>query len=305
MQIVYVTKGLPACGKSSLGERMAQGDKNLRLVAKDDIRKLLYRNAKWNQSKEPLVVQMRDTIIHELLGSGYNVYVHDTNLAGEHIERIKEIAAEYDVEVSIIDMTTVPVEECIKRDALRENSVGYRVILGMAERYLPEQYNTFRAMYPNNQSVLDMLYEQRNLKYDAELKDAIIVDIDGTLAIMGDRSPYDFAKVSVDKVFYPLVKVLDSLSQDYTILFLSGREATCFNETRQWLQDNNLWYFDSTLIMREANDNRSDNIVKEELYREYVQDFYNVVCIFDDRKQVVEMWRKLGLFCCQVNWGDF
>ena len=31
----------------------------------------------------------------------------------------------------------------------------------------------------------------------------------------------------------------------------------------------------------------------------------NVLCVFDDRTKVVEMWRKNGLSCFQVSNGDF
>ena len=31
----------------------------------------------------------------------------------------------------------------------------------------------------------------------------------------------------------------------------------------------------------------------------------NVLCVFDDRVRLVEMWRKNGLTCLQVNDGDF
>lgn len=305
MSTVYICRGLPACGKSSLGERMAESNKNLRLVAKDDIRKMLYRNAKWNASKEPLVQDMRDAIIHELLGQKFDVFVHDTNLTGNHIERITEIANEYDADISIIDMTSVSIEDCIKRDALREHSVGYRIIIGMAERYLGREYELFRLRYPTTQSILEMLYLQRHIQLDNDKKNAIIVDIDGTIAIMGDRSPYDFTKVHEDKLYRPLAAVLDSLSEEYTIIFLSGRDIACYNETKAWLEDNELWYFDSSLFMREDGDNRPDSEVKEQLWREQVNIFYNVIAWFDDRKQVVAHMRTLGLPIWQVNWGDF
>ena len=41
------------------------------------------------------------------------------------------------------------------------------------------------------------------------------------------------------------------------------------------------------------------------MYEENIEGKYNVVTVFDDRNQVVEMWRSLGLSVCQVNYGDF
>ena len=59
------------------------------------------------------------------------------------------------------------------------------------------------------------------------------------------------------------------------------------------------------LLMRRENDFRKDNIVKQEIYENHIKDKYNVLMIYDDRDQVVNMWRSLGLKVYQVNRGDF
>lgn len=62
---------------------------------------------------------------------------------------------------------------------------------------------------------------------------------------------------------------------------------------------------DYELHMRPAGDRRRDSIVKAELFDRHVRDQYRVLVVLDDRKQVVEMWRSLGLTCLQVAEGDF
>jgi hypothetical protein len=57
--------------------------------------------------------------------------------------------------------------------------------------------------------------------------------------------------------------------------------------------------------MRPAGDMRKDAIVKRELFDRHVRDRYDVTCILDDRSQVVDMWRSLGLTCLQVAPGEF
>ena len=57
--------------------------------------------------------------------------------------------------------------------------------------------------------------------------------------------------------------------------------------------------------MRPAGDRRRDSIVKAELFDRKVRDEYRVLVVLDDRKQVVDMWRSLGLTCLQVAEGDF
>ena len=57
--------------------------------------------------------------------------------------------------------------------------------------------------------------------------------------------------------------------------------------------------------MRDRGDHRKDAIVKKEKYEQFIKDDYNVVCVFEDRDQCVDMWRELGLLCCQVYKGEY
>jgi hypothetical protein len=55
--------------------------------------------------------------------------------------------------------------------------------------------------------------------------------------------------------------------------------------------------------MRPAGDFTPDEELKRRWISEY--DLSQVLCIFDDRQKVVDMWRELGLTCFQVAPGDF
>jgi hypothetical protein len=57
--------------------------------------------------------------------------------------------------------------------------------------------------------------------------------------------------------------------------------------------------------MHAAADMRKDSVVKQELFERFVRDKYNISFILDDRQQVVDMWRGLGLTVFQVAEGDF
>jgi len=135
--------------------------------------------------------------------------------------------------------------------------------------------------------------------------DAIICDIDGTIAEKGDRSPYDYAKVGNDTAKPATVQLLKDLKKNkYQIILMSGREDSCRDETIQWLKKHKIpWDF---LYMRETGDGRGDQIVKKEMYDTYVKDIFRVLFVLDDRDKVVKMWRtKLNLPCFQVEYGDF
>jgi hypothetical protein len=56
--------------------------------------------------------------------------------------------------------------------------------------------------------------------------------------------------------------------------------------------------------MRKAGDYRQDAIVKAE-WLEALPEDQRPVLAFDDRQQVVDMWRAHGVRCCQVAPGDF
>lgn len=127
-----------------------------------------------------------------------------------------------------------------------------------------------------------------------------MVDIDGTLAHMQDRSPYDYSKVMSDT----LDDVIADITRKYkTVVVMSGRPESCREDTENWLRKHAVRF--DKLFMRTTGDNRKDSIVKLELYKEHVEPNYNISFILDDRNQVVEMWRENGLKCLQVADGSF
>lgn len=134
---------------------------------------------------------------------------------------------------------------------------------------------------------------------------AIIVDIDGTLATRGDRGPFDWSRVSDDAVKERIRELVNILYMAHIVIIVfSGRSDECFFDTRAWLDTNTIHF--TSLHMRKAGDYRKDSIVKKELYEEHVKDKFDLICILDDRDQVVKMWREeLGLTCLQVAPGDF
>lgn len=146
-----------------------------------------------------------------------------------------------------------------------------------------------------------------------------VVSIHGQIALKKiKRWDKFFENVDKDTPILPTVKVIKALSEEIPVLFMSGRPARLWEATSQWLNTNGLWFqrasvnginhaFEpSQLIMRPDNDTREDYTVKKELYLTHVEPHYNVVAVFDDRSQVVKMWRDdLKLTCYQVAEGNF
>jgi hypothetical protein len=85
---------------------------------------------------------------------------------------------------------------------------------------------------------------------------------------------------------------------DITLIILSGREDKSKEHTCSWLKENKI-NFDN-IYMRKTGDFRKDSIIKKEIYDEFIKDKYTVMGVFDDRPQVVRMWKELGLFVFNV-----
>lgn len=287
-----MTKGLPASGKSTWARKYQEENPNTIRINKDDLRAMLH-NSVHSKGREAFILDTRDFLIEKGLQAGHDVIVDDTNLNPIHQTRLEELAKQHKADFLIEDFTHINVQECIKRDAERVKSVGKKVIMSIHNEYL----NTDKS--------------DRNAQiepYIPGLNNCYIFDIDGTLAIMGDRSPYDWKNVGVDTlnmaVFLVYKRLKESIQTGTDILIISGRDETCRTETENWLRK---YAIDWTkgLFMRPAGDMRKDSEIKREIYEREIKGKYNVLGIFDDRNQVVEMWRGLGLPCFQVAEGDF
>jgi hypothetical protein len=137
-----------------------------------------------------------------------------------------------------------------------------------------------------------------------------IVDIDGTLALRGDRGPFDWRRVGEDAPNGPVIEVVRALSARSRIVYMSGRMEECREQTLGWLHrhvcQSPLTCFHGPLFMRADGDCRPDNVVKRELYETFIAGEYDVAGVLDDRDKVVRMWREeLKLTCLQVAPGNF
>ena len=136
---------------------------------------------------------------------------------------------------------------------------------------------------------------------------AVICDIDGTVALRGKRYPYDYANVSSDRPNKPIIRLAQILGENAELIFVSGREDSCESDTREWLARHLgfAYPYSIKLYMRKTGDNRKDAIIKREIFEIHIAPEWDVIYVLDDRNQVVEMWRELGLTVLQVAEGDF
>ena len=134
---------------------------------------------------------------------------------------------------------------------------------------------------------------------------AVLVDVDGTIAVAHGRSPYDESTVSADLPNNDIIAVVRALHRDgHRLIVVSGRTEAARSDTSAWLE-RHLGVPIDAVYLRAVGDRRPDVVVKKELYRRHIEPRYRVLCVLEDRSRVVEMWRGLGLTCLQVAPGDF
>ena len=154
-------------------------------------------------------------------------------------------------------------------------------------------------------------------------KKIVIFDLDGTLALIDDRrdlatkdnGKFDWDvffnpdNISLDVPNTPVIKMAQMLdSQGFNIVIFSGRSKSTYRTTRQWLIQNDVPF--DTLQMR-PNDRDSGgkfHFMKDSDLKQLWLDTIgkdNVAMVFDDRNQVVDMWRQNRLTCFQVADGNF
>jgi predicted kinase len=316
MSKLIATRGLPSSGKSTLARKwMLESPESRVIVNRDNTRFALYgKYADLPKGGEDAVTHAQQAMIERFLSKGKDVMVDDTNLnvkfAKELIKLAVKAGADFEWEDSPLSVT---VQTCIQRDIERgakgERRVGAEVIMSFYSRYLKN------GIPKQPQIDVESLPFHKSYAGTPGKPDVFLVDIDGTIASNGPldrsaphRSFYDWKSVGKDSPIEAVIEVVHALSRDMQPLYVSGRDASCFKETKEWIV-RNLYSDDAfpvvNLFMRSENDMRKDSIVKLEIFDEKIRDNYNVKFCLDDRDQVVAAYRGIGLTVLQVANGDF
>ena len=296
---VIINVGIPGSGKSTWSKDFIEKNPNWVKICRDDFRFML-KNAPFLDGKgENLITDLVFTSARKSLLSGFNVILDATHVRKSYINQVeRELGEMADIDFQVFD---TPLKTCIERDSLRERKVGKDVIFKMHENFenLKKEFN-FEPIHQKSR-----LKKDHSTDWDLSLPDVVITDIDGTVAHMnGKRGPFEWHNVGVDDPDHAMIKVLQAWkASGEKVIAVSGRDGSCRAETEKWLRDNGV-PFDS-LYMRPAGDFRKDSLIKAEIYENNLKGKYNIVMIYDDRDQVVETWRSLGLKCAQVEPGSF
>lgn len=134
MSKIILCRGIPASGKSTWARRWALEDPEHRVRFNNDaIRNMLGKY--WVPSRECLVQYIKIVTFIDAASNQYDIVIDNMNLNPEEVDEWKRLAKAYNYELEYKDFFDTPLEECIARDAKRDNPIGEDVIRGIYERY--------------------------------------------------------------------------------------------------------------------------------------------------------------------------
>lgn len=306
-------RGYPGSGKSTKAKAICAETGAVR-VCRDDLRKMLHDNYFTGKSEcEDQVTTAERAQVHALLKSGVSVVVDATHLESRWLRKWQKMAAQYGADFEVVDIETGQLK-CAANDLARkargERHVGGDVIERMAKRHPIQNWPKVTQLET---------FTPEPVEWVEGLPEAIIVDIDGTVAHMDGRSPYDYTQVHTDTVDEHVRWLVNLVYEDRLsppgvwpyprILFVSGRDDTCRDETTKWLENHGIPFDELHMRPTGAKDAQGNKLpdykVKYDLFNQNIRGKYNVRFVLDDRNQVVDLWRALGLKCLQVQPGDF
>jgi len=143
-----------------------------------------------------------------------------------------------------------------------------------------------------------------------EKKEAIVVDIDGTIAdnlhrthlVEGKKKDWGkfFEKMGDDKpIRESILLVQKYFSEGLTVLITTGRLKKYEVLTRNWL-DKHIGVDEYLLFQRENNDFRSSIDLKKEIIVN-IQGRFNIRIVMENDEKIVQMYKALGLNCIKLD----
>jgi|SRR5579859_418706 len=304
---ILVLKGAPASGKSSYcRELMRKEPGQWKRVNNDALREALDFGI-FSSENEKVIKNTRNFLIKESLQKDINLIIDNVNANKENFEDVCKIAKEINKDIHVLEKCFYEdLATLIERDSQRIGAarVGEEIVKKFWKKlngkqfqnYLPREEFFYKRNHAMDKIISPMIQ-------DDNLPSAIISDLDGTLAKIGNRSPYSAA--NCDTVDTPISSTLETVKlyyqAGYKIIFCTGRMEVDREPTVRFIE-NCLPNVNYLLLMRTTNDQRKDSIIKEELFNNHIKNKYNVKLVMDDRLSVCRLWFNMGLNLFRV--GD-
>ncbi|WP_244818602.1 hypothetical protein [Caballeronia sp. Lep1P3] len=147
------------------------------------------------------------------------------------------------------------------------------------------------------------------------MRDIVLFDLDGTIGLIQHREHFIQGKRRNWRAFFaacgddlpntPVIETLHAHAARRQIWIASGRSDEVRAETEAWLDLHVGMQHIEKILMRRAGDRQADDRLKRGWLLDGSIPRERILCVYDDRQRVVDMWRSEGLACFQVAPGDF
>lgn len=315
MPQVIITMGPPGIGKNTWARaRVKKSKAGAVVVNRDDLRQMIVggqlSDYKFNKKTEKAITEMQFNAAELAIALGRDVIVADTNLNPNTITAWEDFAKLHNCGVEKKDFfkdfrrepssIVIEAERGVKgviiafrklahqRNLSRLNSVPHTVVDEFIDKYIVPQ-----------------VYRPRQWTPTPGLQKALLVDLDGTIFHMnGGRNPFDWLQVEQDTPDQTVIETCKIYkAAGYAIIAASGRDGICYDHSVRAMNAAGMPFDD--FFIRTQDDQRPDYIVKEEIFWDKIAPKYNIAFCLDDRDQVCEQYREMGLKVYQVAPGAF
>lgn len=294
MKKAYILYGISASGKSTKANEILKSQPAV-YINRDTIRRQqlnleetdnLWSSYSFNSSFESKVTVVCNKLLEDAIKEEKDIVVDNTHLTLRYRDELSFNLMKEGYTVSLINTTTTDkLSFYINNNKVRRDSLPSGVI--------------------NDQFIKQCINKDVDQSIFLPARIAL-VDIDGTIAHNdGHRSFFDYKKVDKDLPIQHTIDVIKALYEtnriDY-IQFLSGRESVCYDLTLQWLEKQGFDMNVHNLFMRLKEDRRKDSVIKKEILDNCIIN-KELLYVFDDRNQMVDLWHDLKLPVFNV--GDY
>lgn len=300
---IILTRGIPGSGKSTWAKAWVTEDPEHRIRLNwDDMRNMM--GPYWVPSREPINKHMLWAGLNmaAYCTRPYDVVIDNMNLNSKDWKQYEDWINNYNQSLNSEETNTqyvlefkdffIPLEECIRRDAMRPNPIGEKTIKDIWRRYKHFIQTTEVENVVNN------------LRQSTGKVPCIVVDMDSTMCFNTTKRPWygdGAAEGMINDVPNPgVVAVVKELQRKFPIIVVTGRDTTQATVTKQWLVKQGIT--PTEFYFRTAGDYRKGVEVKNELINQ-VLNKYDIVTIFEDCEPIVKMFRDMGLTVLQPNKG--
>ena len=304
---IILTRGIQGSGKSTWARKWVEEDPEHRIrINNDDIRNML--GVYWVTSREDVVSHIKKESVNYAMQRGYDIVVDNMNLNPKEVKFWEDIVnthnnyinskdiiqpswVQWEYEIEFKDFF-ISLDECIRRDAMRPNPIGEKVIRDTWRRYKHFIQTSSVENYVNNLR-----------KYEGKPK-CIVIDMDSTVCFNTSKRPW-FGEGAAEGMINDVPNtgvcdVIRQLQEEYLIVVATGRDTSQEEVTKQWLAKQGI-NVDEYFFRTNGDYRKGVEVKKEEITA--ILEKYDIVAVFEDCEPIVQMYRDMGLTVLQPNKG--